>query len=51
MQKFHGCKPAGMNRQAVEKFETKGVIRQDHRVPDGTVYPDMQETACFMKDC
>ena len=45
MPKFFGCKPAGLTRQAVEKFENEVMVRQDSQMLIGTVYLDMQETA------
>ena len=51
MPKFPRSKPAGRTRQQNELKKNNVRIHLDCQLFTKTMYPEMQETACFMKDC
>lgn len=51
MQKFSGCVPAGKGRQKRERSKNNVRLQLDCQLLTRTISPDMQETACFMKEC
>lgn len=51
MQKSPGCIPAGETRQKTGSTKKIARLQLDCQLFTRTIYPEMQESACFMKDC
>lgn len=51
MKNLTMCTPAGKARQKTGSMKKNMKLQVDCQLFARTIFPEMQESACFMKDC